>query len=155
VKVRRRRRRRELVVVVVVGLDVAETSWLLEMWVEIGKTGTSMGWGWSKKLSWIASPNWCKEGGDGEERGDGGKRGDGVQEELTGSRKGGTGQPPTSWQHWICVSSDHQFWWSSIPSPPSPPSPFFLSSHKLYLSPDPCCSWNECIDSIGFWNNIR
>ncbi len=49
--VRRRRRRRELVVVVVVGLDVAETSWLLEMWVEIGKTGTSMGWGWSKKLS--------------------------------------------------------------------------------------------------------
>jgi hypothetical protein len=48
---RRRRRRRELVVVVVVGLDVAETSWLLEMWVEIGKKGTSMGWGWSKKLS--------------------------------------------------------------------------------------------------------
>jgi hypothetical protein len=51
----RRRRRREflvvVVVVVVVGLDVAETSWLLEMWVEIGKKGTSMGWGWSKKLS--------------------------------------------------------------------------------------------------------
>jgi hypothetical protein len=50
--VRRRRRRGELVVVVVVvGLDVAETSWLLEMWVEIGKKGTSIGWGWSKKLS--------------------------------------------------------------------------------------------------------
>jgi len=51
--VRRRRRRRELVVVVVVvvGLDVAETSWLLEMWVDIGKKGTSMGWGWRKKLS--------------------------------------------------------------------------------------------------------
>jgi hypothetical protein len=51
VRRRRRRRRRELVVVVVVGLDVAETSWLLEMWVEIGKKSTSMGWGWSKKLS--------------------------------------------------------------------------------------------------------
>jgi hypothetical protein len=51
VRRRRRRRRRELVVVVVVGLDVAETSWLLEMWVEIGKKGTGMGWGWSKKLS--------------------------------------------------------------------------------------------------------
>ncbi len=50
---RRRRTTRELVVVVVVvvGLDVAETSWLLEMWVEIGKKGISMGWGWSKKLS--------------------------------------------------------------------------------------------------------
>jgi hypothetical protein len=49
--VRRRRRELVVVVVVVVGLDVAETSWLLEMWVEIGKKGTSMGWGWSKKLS--------------------------------------------------------------------------------------------------------